>query len=89
MRRHQTRGAEAGDGTQAKADDRDFLHRVGDEVDGRALAKAAGQIGAAGCLNGFDRSTTARSFDQANDRHAEPCRQLLRHFGLTLDRGIG
>ena len=89
MRRDQTGRAQTGDRAEAETDDRNLGHVVGDEVEGGGLAKPAREIGAAGGLDGLDRAAAARAFDQPDDRHAEPGRELLRHFRLALDRGIG
>ena len=47
------------------------------------------QIGAPGGLDGFHRTATARTFDDADDGQTEFIGHLLRHHGLFLDGGIG
>ncbi len=89
MRRHQSRRAQPRDRTEAETNDRHLRHLVRHQVERCRLGQTAGQVGASCGLDRLHRTAAARSFNQANDRHAELRRDLLRHLGLALDGGVG
>ena len=84
----QARGAEACDRTETQRDDGDEAHVDRAQVQAGRHRDAARQIGVALRLDRLDRAAAARSFDDADDRHAELRRHPLRHLIFFADRCV-